>query len=70
MRKKITIYDVLLIIIVVFSAFIAVPYVIHQFLSLEKIGDIVWNVSIDVVLLAMVLIVLLALRKLLNKYLS
>lgn len=70
MRKKITIYDVLLIVIVVFSAFIAVPYVIHQFLGLEKIGDIVWNVSIDVVLLAMVLIVLLALRKLLNKYLS
>lgn len=70
MRKKITFADVLFIIIIVFSLVVASPYVIRQFMGLTKFGDILWNISYDIVILTVGLLVIYVLDKLINRFLS
>lgn len=68
-KKKFTLVDVLISIIVLFSAVVASPYVIRQFMDLTKPGDILWNISLDVVYCACFLLVAYTLDKLLNRFL-
>ena len=69
MRKKFTFVDGLLATVYVLSLFLASPYVMRQFGALTKTGDILWNIALDIVILALFTLVLYVLDKLLNKFL-
>lgn len=69
MKRKVTFPDILFLVIAVFSAVVASPYVIKQFIGLKKFGDILWNVSYDIVLAAIAILVLYVLDKLINRFL-
>lgn len=69
MRKKLTVVDVLMVVLVVFSIIVASPYVVRQFMELTKAGDIIWNASLDVVILTLFLLIVYAIDKLMNRFL-
>lgn len=69
MHRKITFVDILCAVIVVFSMVIASPFVMRQFIGLTKPGDILWNISVDVVALAVFLLILYAIDRVMNRFL-
>lgn len=69
MKHKFTIPDILILVVLFFLIIVASPYVIRQFMGLEKVGDIIWNISYDVVIAALVLLVAYVIDKLINRFL-
>lgn len=69
MKNKFSFVDFLLIVISVFMAVVASPYVIRQFLGLVKPGDILWNVSLDIVLVSIYILIVYIIDKVLNRFL-
>ena len=69
MRRKFTLVDILFAVIVIFSAVVASPYVIRQFMGLSKPYDVVWNISLDLVIAAAFILVIYIIDKVLNRFL-
>lgn len=69
MRRKFTIVDILLAVVTLFSAVVASPYVMRQFMNLSKAGDIIWNISLDIVIAAVFILIVYVIDKLLNRFL-
>lgn len=69
MKEKFTLPDFLIIVILVFGAVVASPFVMRQFVGLSKTADIIWNVSFDVVIVSAVLLVAYVIRRLIKKHL-
>lgn len=69
MKKNFTFVDIILIVIGAFSVIVASPYVIRQFAVLSKPGDYIWNISFDIVVAAVCILLLYIIDRLLNRYL-
>ena len=68
MNHKFTFVDILCAIIAVFMLVVASPFVMRQFIGISKVGDILWNVSLDVVILSVFLLLLYTINRLLNRF--
>ena len=66
MKRNTTEYDVLLAVIWLLGIVVWSPKVIRQFTGLHKTGDIIWNVSYDLMLLLAVTVGFLLLDGFLN----
>ena len=66
--KKITVFDILLIVMAALGAVVVSPFVLRQFSVLSKAGDILWNAAFDLLLLTAVILFGVFLSKLLAKF--
>lgn len=64
----ITFFDMIIYLAVFFLLITLSPYLVRQFGNLQKIEDIVWNVSFDLFWLCIGIIVVMVLTRLLNKF--
>ncbi len=69
MKRKFTIVDILLGVITVFMAVVSSPFVIRQFSNLTKPGDVIWNISLDIVVGTLFILVVYIVDRLLNRFL-
>ena len=69
MKDKIALSDILIIVILLFGAVVASPFIMRQFIGLKKVGDILWNVSLDIVIAGAVFLIAYMIHRLVRKYL-
>lgn len=66
--KRITVFDILLIVMAALGAVVVSPFVLRQFAALSKAGDILWNAAFDLLLLTAIILLGVFLSKLLAKF--